>query len=169
MDINVDQGLPRGDLGRFESGKYLYKLDDGTFDIDKFNRDFDQYKDKRKEEMKDRIDRKLAELNTPPEVIPPYNLSIGQIMINMKDAVFNIIDDLLNFKISWDIILKESRLFYLGILILIIACILFLYAVFLSDRQEIKEIGPLIVTHVHEIKLINEQHINKNQELLQKE
>lgn len=167
MDINVDQGSPRGDLSRFESGKYLYRLDDGKFDVDKFTRDFDQYKDKRKEEMRERIDRKLDELNKPPEITPPYNLSIGQIMINMKDAIFNIIDDLLNFKISWNILLKENRMFYLGIFILIIACIFYLYAFFLNENKDIIA-TPLVVTHVHEIKLINEQPINKiqNQETL---
>ena len=64
MNINVDQGLPHGDLQRLESGKYLFKFGNGKFDIDKFNRDFDQYKDKRKEEMKEEIHKKLNELNT---------------------------------------------------------------------------------------------------------
>ena len=44
MDVGVDQGNPHGDMGRFDDGKYLFKNDDGKFDIDKFNRQFDQYK-----------------------------------------------------------------------------------------------------------------------------
>jgi len=163
MDINVDQGSPQGDIGRFESGKYLYKLDSGKFDVDKFNRDFDQYKSKRKNEMKDNIERKLDELNTPPDETPPYNLSIGQIMINMKDAIFNIIDDLLNFKISWNILLKQNRLFYLGLMLIIIAVIFYLYLFFMAEGIT-QNNDQLKVTHVHEIKLVNEQPAQKGAE-----
>ena len=88
MDINVDQGKPRGDMGRFEDGKYLYKNDDGKFDIDKFTREFDQYKVKRKDEMKETLQRKLDELNKPVEKTPPYNLPIGEIAINTERYCF---------------------------------------------------------------------------------
>lgn len=135
MDIGVDQGSARGDLGLKNDGRYLYKLDDGKFDIDRFNRDFDQYKQKRKDQMKEEIDRKLAELNRPPEVIPVYNLSIGQILVNMKDSVFDIIDDVINFKIYNGMLLKNNRMFYLGLFIIIIALLMFFYMFFIFDGQ----------------------------------
>lgn len=135
MDINIDQGSQQGDLGRLDNGKYLYKFDNGKFDIDKFNRDFDQYKDKRKEEEKEILDRKLAELNKPPDITPPYNLSVGQIMINMTESTFNTIDDILNFNISQDTLLKQNRLFYLGILLIIVALILYAYMMFMYNDE----------------------------------
>jgi|688.fasta_scaffold858094_1 hypothetical protein len=154
MDINVDQGSAKsGLLGREYNGKYLYRLDSGKFDIDKFNRDFDQYKDQRKEEMRERIDKKISELNKPVEQVALYDLSIGQIMINMKDAIFNIIDDLLNFKISKNVFIKQNRLFYIGIFIILIAIILYLYMFFINNKDEIK--SSSVITHVHEIKLLN--------------
>lgn len=155
MDVNVDQGLPRGDLARFDNGKYLYRLDDGKFDIDRFNRDFDQYKTKRKEEMKEKVQQKLDELNKPPEEIPAYNLSVGQIMINIKDTLFGIIDDLLRFDFTWDVVLKKNRLFYLGLAVIIIAAIIYLYFFFKSD--ETINTNPTTVTHIHEIKLFSGQ------------
>jgi len=136
MDINIDQGTHQGNLGRFDDGKYLYKLDSGKFDIDRFNRDFDQYRDKRKEESREILNRKLEELNKPPDVTPPYDLSVGQIMINMKDATFNVMDDIINFKFTSEVLLKQNRLFYIGLLLIIIALILYAYMIFMTENTE---------------------------------
>lgn len=134
MDINVDQGSQQGDLGKFDDGKYLYKFDNGKFDIDKFNRDFDQYKTKRKEEADIVITKKLEELNKPPIETPPYSLSVGQVMINLKDAIFGTIDDLINFNIDRTILTKHHRLFYWGILLIIVAFILYTYMLFMIEE-----------------------------------
>ena len=150
MNTNIDQGT----LDQFDDGKYLYKFDNESskYDIDKFNRNFDQYKDKRKEEMIEKINQKLSELNKPPEITPPYSLSIGQIFINIKDTLFNIIDDLLNFKLSFNSLLKENGLFYLGLFFLIIAGILYFYSLFLDVTPNIHQSNST-VTHIHEIKI----------------
>jgi len=130
MNINIDQGLPNGDLNKLDDGKYLYKLGSDKFDIDKFNRDFDQYKIQRKDEMNKKIKQKLNELNTVKISIPAYDLSIGQIAINIKDSLFGILDDLINYNFSWDILLKRNRLFYLGITLIVISLINYLYFFF---------------------------------------
>ena len=126
------------------------KNDDGKFDIDKFNRQFGQYKIKRKDEMEERIQQKLDELNRPVEETPPYKLSIGTIAINTKDSIFNVIDDLLSFNFSWSIITKEHRLFYLGVFLITIALIIYLYRFFMDDVVD-NESGKII--HVHEIRI----------------
>jgi hypothetical protein len=156
MDINIDQGSSRGDLARFDNGKYLYRLDNGKFDIDRFSRDFDQYKIKRKDEMREKMQKKLDELNKPPEEIPAYNLSIGQIMVNIKDTLFGIIDDILRFDFSWDVLLKKNRLFYLGLAIIMVASIVYLYFFFKTNTPITSK--PVTITHVHEIKLFNDNH-----------
>ena len=51
------------DLQVFEQGKYLYKSENGKFDIDKFNRSFLQYKERRKKEMQQTMQDKLKTLN----------------------------------------------------------------------------------------------------------
>lgn len=138
MDINVDQGSPdSGRLGRFENGKYLYRLDDGKFDIDRFNRDFDQYKTMRKQEMAELMQKKLDSLNAPQPEIPPYALSIGQVMINMKDAVFNTLDDIINFNFTRQAFLSDHRLFYLGLFFIIIALLVYFYFIFKTTDIEL--------------------------------
>ena len=151
MDVGVDQGEPHGDMARFDDGKYLFKNQDDKFDIDKFNRNFDQYKIKRKDDMQENIQKKLDELNRPVVETPPYKLSMGEIAINTKDAIFNIIDDLLSFKFSWDVITKEHRLFYLGVFLITISLIIYLYRFFMDDVVNDNS-GKII--HVHEIKIV---------------
>lgn len=149
MDINIDQGSQQGDLARFEDGKYLYRMNNGKFNVDQFNRDFDQYKEKRKEEEKEILDRKLDELNKPPLIIPPYALSIGQVMINMQDSIFNTVDDILNFNVNQDLLLKQNRLFYWGLLFVIIAIVLYLYLLYMPDKPELGN-KPQQIMHIQE-------------------
>lgn len=138
MDINIDQGQPQGNLERTETGKYLYKQDNGKSGLDKFNRQFEQYKTQRKEIMGEELQKKLDILNTPPQELPAYDLSIGQIMINIKDTMFNITDDILRFDVTSDTILKENRLFYLGLFFVIIACLIYLYLYFIETETSNK-------------------------------
>jgi hypothetical protein len=134
MNIGIDQGLPRNDLVKFPDGKYLYKLPSGKLDIDKFNRDFEQYKDKRKIEMREQLQKKLDDLGREPSEIPAYNLSMGQILINVKDTILNILDDILRFKFELGIFTKDDRLFYLGILMLIIGILVCAYYYVVQDQ-----------------------------------
>ena len=137
MDIGIDQGLPHNqDLKKIDNGKYFFKLDNGKFDIDKFNRDFDQYIQKRKQDMQVAIDKRLAELNKAPPEIPAYNLSIGQLIINTKDALLNTLDDLLQFKFDYDTFSKNNRIFYFGLTFLILGLIFFMYFSFTGSKNE---------------------------------
>lgn len=142
MDINVDQGIPRNDMVRFDDGKYLYKFPNGNLDIDRFTRDFDQYKEKRKEIMNNSIQDKIEKLNNPnpnPK-IPPYELPLGTIIVNMKKSVLNIFDDLINFNFNWNTLTRDDNLFYLG-LFLIIVGILICLIIFLINGNNSNEIN----------------------------
>lgn len=134
MEQEQEQVQELNDLGRFESGKYLYRLDDGSFDINRFNRDFDQYIDRRKSVMSEMINKKFDELNRPVQEVPIYDLSVGTILLNTKNVLFNILDDLLqgNIRNVWDVFIREHRLFYIGIFLLIIAALVYLYLIFAS-------------------------------------
>jgi hypothetical protein len=126
-------------LKLFDDGTYLYKSQTGKFDIDRFNRDYDQYKKQRTNEMEEKLTHKLEILNKPPEEIPIYQHSIGKIFIDTKDAIFEILDDLLQFKFNLNTFTRDNRLFYIGIFLIFIACFMFLYTLVLSDENEIKK------------------------------
>jgi len=129
--IGVDEGSREGgEVARLESGKYLYEFPNGKFDIDRFNRDFSQYKEKRKLEMESTLQNKLDKLNYPEKEIPAYDLSIGQLTINMKDALFDIMDDIINFDVTGGTFLRHNRLIYIGLILILIACIIFFYFMF---------------------------------------
>lgn len=108
------------------------------FDIDRFNRDFDQYKDKRKLIMKQQMDQKLAELNKPVVKPPIYELPVGEMFIRVTDSIFGIVDDLLNFNLDLNLkslLTKDDRTFSLGLTVLIIGLTLVIYHIFtVEDR-----------------------------------
>jgi hypothetical protein len=117
------------------------------FDIQKFNLDFDIDKDLQTQKSKAISDMRLSALNNqkPPEK-KIYELSVGEILIGIKDTWFDILDDILQRQISFDIITKNNRLFYIGLTIVIIALIIYLYELLIEDdmpdnsnKQEIKK------------------------------
>lgn len=127
MKIGVDLAKYDDTLLKTSDGSYLYKSDDGKFDINRFNRDYDQYKKKRKTQMEETLALKLAQYNKPSQEIPIYKQSFGFILINMKNAIFDILDDLLQNKLNINTFTTNNRLFYLGLFFIIIACIIFLF------------------------------------------
>lgn len=129
-----------GDIERIDDGKYLYRFFTGKFDIDKFNREFDQYKENRIQDRNERQQNVLDELNKPNEEPPVYNQPVGTIFIRTKDALLNILDDLLKLNISQETFTKDNRLFYMGITIVFISILLFLFLQFISeiDKQPVQ-------------------------------
>jgi len=130
MDINKDQATPSGDMIKFDDGKYFTKDPiSQKFDVDKFNLYFDQYKERRKKEMKDKLNRQLEELNKPQEKTPIYLKSIPAILVDTKDTMFDMFDDVLVLKLDKETFTKNNRLFYIGVVFLIVVTILYLYYV----------------------------------------
>ena len=56
-----------------------------------------------------------------------YKQSILELAINTKDAWFELMDDLLDQQFTVDTIVKNNRLFYIGITIFIISIIIYIY------------------------------------------
>lgn len=144
MNIGVDQSTPNNDLKKTKSGKYIYRLADGSFDIDRFNRNFDQYRERRKVIMNAQMEDRLAELNKPPPDIPIWNRPIGTILIDMKDSLFGIIDDLLSYKFNINIFIKDNRLFYLGLFILISILTVFLLGLLVNLDNNTEKVDKVI-------------------------
>jgi hypothetical protein len=147
MDINVDLATVDNTLVKQHDGSYLYRLPDGKLDIDHYNRQINQYSEIRKNDTKVLIEQKLIDLNkqTPPELV--YDLSIGQTLINFKDSMFDIMDDIINLRINYDTFTKNNRLYYLGLFMIMLACILFFYAFFNNMPNDKK------VSYVSNIKI----------------
>jgi len=155
----------KDDLKKLEDGKYLYVLPDGKLDVDKFNRAFDQYIDKRKEYIQEQVDKRLDELNRAPPPIPIYKRSIGEIMVNTKDALFNTLDDVLQFKFESGTFTKDFRLFYIGLFIIIIAFIIFFYSFFVKDD---KTNNAIEIRHTHTYNIPSQNYITNPDPIIQK-
>lgn len=149
MNIDVDQSDPNNDLKKTKDGKYIYRLADGSFDIDRFNRNFDQYRERRKVVMNAEMEARLAELNKPPPDIPLWDRPIGTILVDMKDAIFGIIDDLLSYKFNLNIFVKDNRLFYLGLFILISILTVFLLGLLVNLDNNTPQIDKVIQHHYY--------------------
>ena len=136
MNIGKDQATPRNDMVMCNDGKYLYRITPTRMEVDRFNRDFDQYKERRKKEMAESMQKKLEELNRPEPIPPIYQQSIGKILVDTKDSMFGFLDDILQFKFELSTLTKANRLFYIGLVLLLIAIILYLYDIFMEMDQK---------------------------------
>lgn len=128
-------------------------LDRGDFNID-FNKNFEKEKELNKRLIKQKEQNRIKELNKKTQNKPKsiYELSILDILINVKDAWFELIDDLLqgNYKISD--ITKNNKLFYIGLTIIGIVLLIFFYLLFTTDdvKDINKENAKIIkVYHIH--------------------
>jgi hypothetical protein len=125
--------------------------------VDKFNREFEQYIDKRKVYRDEEQKKMLEELNKPKPVIPLYDLPMGQIMINAKDSVLNTLDDVINGSFDRNTFIKENRLFYLGIVLLFISILVYFYNMIVGSFDKKEKLDSIqIVFNKDQIKkLIN--------------
>jgi hypothetical protein len=127
MNVGVDLATVDNTLVKEYDGKYLYRLPNGKLDIDHYSRDISQYSEVRKNDLKILIDKKLEDLNKQEPVELVYDLSVGQIIINLKDTLFDIIDDVINMRFRTDTFTQNNRLFYIGIFLIVIGCIMYGY------------------------------------------
>ena len=129
MDLNVDQSDPRGDLYLDNEGKFYYKLDQDTLEIDRLNKDYNQYKKRRKINMAKKLDEKVGDINIHYSK-PITKQTLGEILVNTKDNMFYLLDDILQFKFSSKVFTENQRLFYIGLVFLCIALSLVFLSIF---------------------------------------
>lgn len=116
------------------------------FDIKKFNADFDQEKADIKENVGKLEQARLAELNKEPPKKQIYEYSVAEIIIGIKDAWFDILDDLLQHRLSAETFLRDNRMFFVGLTVVIIVIILYLYDI-ITEEEEIKPIPQIKEIH----------------------
>lgn len=131
------------------------------FDVRKFNIDFDVEKALQQKLQKEKEKKKLAELNKEPPKKKIYQLSVGEILIGIKDSWFDILDDILQGKIGISLFTKNNRLFFIGLTICIIVLVVYLYDVLTEDEVSETAMGSGNVKEVHHI-----YHVVKSNEQL---
>jgi hypothetical protein len=115
---------------------------DDKFDLRQFNKDFVKKKEQSKYEniikSQKKLDLLTAQANVEHKAI--YNQSIWEILVGIKNTWFDILDDILAKKISSQLFTKDNRLFYIGLTIIIIALLLYLYNFFIDNEDSDKQI-----------------------------
>lgn len=132
---NVDPGEFYNDSGL--SGIDVTPDSTKKIDLGKFNIIFERNKEVAKESQRLKDLEKLNELSREKQVISLYDLSLFDIIINAKNAWFNLLDDLLDQKIELETFTKENRLFYIGLTIIIFATIFYIYTLFTTEDNNI--------------------------------
>jgi len=93
----------------------------GEFNLALFNKTFRDEQLQRMTFYNELEKKRLDELNALKKSKPDLlSLTIGQHLINMKDTPFNIANDLTHQPLSTHVIMKDNRLFYIGLLFIII-------------------------------------------------
>lgn len=109
--------------------------DSNKFDVDKFNKSYDEMLKNKEIINQKKRDELLNQLNTDkPKLITDQ--TIGEILINTKDTIFDIFGDLLRPRqLSSNTLTKNNRLYYLGILCLLISLFILIYSSFTKLSQ----------------------------------
>jgi len=97
------------------------------FDIKKFNMLFEEQKTLEKQEAEILEEEDLANLNAEANKVPviPYNQSIVETIIHMKNTIFFTVYDL--FTGNYSNIFAGNKMYYIGLILIIFVIILFLY------------------------------------------
>ncbi len=88
---------------------------------------------------------------------PFYKMNILEILIEMKNTWFQILDELIAGNFSMSILVKNNRMFYVGLTILIFAIILFIYDYAIDSSDPLKNLlntngGVVEIRHIYESK-----------------
>ncbi len=89
---------------------------------------------------------------------PFYKLNLLETAIELKNTWFDIMDELLAGNFSMDILIKNNRMFYVGLTILIIAIILYIYDYAFDNNDPLKNLllnggnGVVEIRHIYEQK-----------------
>ena len=83
---------------------------------------------------KEKLEKLLEHYNGETETETPlYQKSIMELFIGLKNTWFDILDDILAGDFSINMITKNNRLFYIGLTIIIVAILLYIYNYFTQD------------------------------------
>ena len=104
------------------------------FDLAKFNKAYDKNKAITDNKQKVIDNNKLNDLSREQTThVNFYDMSLYQIIINIKNTWFYLLDDLLDQKFEINIFTKENRLLYIGITIVFFTIVMYLFVIIMID------------------------------------
>lgn len=116
-----------------------------VFDIDNFNGQFvfmkEEQKKKNQKINKDKLDKLNRRAN--PHEKKLYELSFYELCVELKNSWFGILDDILDLNFSssgsdiLNIFIKDNRLFFIGLTIIIIAIVIYIYNYYDENKTNI--------------------------------
>lgn len=101
-----------------------------------FNPSFEQARNIAMAKIREEDKQKLAKLDKTIIQKPITDLSVGEILIGIKNSWFDLIDDLLQRRFTMSTFTKNNRLFYIGVTIVIFIIIIYLYDVYTTHISE---------------------------------
>jgi hypothetical protein len=122
---------------------------DATYDSGNMSEDTKDTKDSTTQKL-----TQEAELE-PVKRKPFYKLNLLEMVIELKNTWFSILDELLAGNFSMSILIKNNRLFYVGLTILIISIILYIYD-YAIDSDPLQKLlnggsgGVVEIRHIYE-------------------
>ena len=82
---------------------------------------------------------------------------MGEIIIGIKDTWFGILDDLLLQRFTFDTFTKDSRLFFIGITLVIFGIVFYVYGYLVDENEEPQP----------REKIIDDFHTHRQQDLIE--
>lgn len=112
---------------------------DGEFDVDLFNQQFEDARTREEARIRAQEEQQLQSLSRIVRRKKIHELTLAELIFNMKDAVLGTLNDLLKFNVQLHVFTKNDRLFYWGFLILLMVLV---YYLFISMRYKDKCCDP---------------------------
>lgn len=125
------------------------------FDINKFNAAFEQNIEATTQTNRDLESARLSKLNLQKPEVKPYELSFSQMLIGIKDTWFGLTDDLLQKQYYTETFTKQNRLFFIGLTIILIIIIIYLYDIIFASYDE----TYINQTNIAEKKIVEIHHV----------
>ena len=135
------------------------------FDSKKFNQEFEKEIDIKKTRSKYIESEKLAKMSKEETTKSITNITIAELLINIKDAWFDMIDDLLQNQFNLEIFTKNNRLFYIGLTLVVIIILIYIYDT-ITDDQDVENKKIVEVRHIYKVdddkafKLVQDTGVN---------
>lgn len=114
------------------------------FDLNKFNAEFEDSVLKRKDKAEAEMQANLNALNSyQKKRLYVLDLSVGQTLIGVKDTVFGMMDDILTMNIDRTFLTKDNRLYFIGILLLLIVVYVVIHNLIFSESKSTCSCGKV--------------------------
>ena len=113
-----------------------YYNNNPTFDINKFNDDFDSYLARQKAERLLREEKFLEQKRIETRDKLLHEMTFLELLINMKNELFDILDDIISLNISLETLTVRNRLFYIGLILMIFAVTLVCINIIFYTKSE---------------------------------